>query len=118
MAATLGVTPERFISLYQIHSPQVVVAEAPWGTANRPRADALVTKVPQLALGISTADCGPVLFADAEAQVIGAAHAGWRGALTGVLEAAIGAMEKLGADRKGIGAALGPRTGQPHYEAA
>ncbi len=105
MAAALGVTPERFLSLYQIHSPHVVVAEAPWDTADRPRADAIVTKVPQLAIGIGTADCGPVLLADPAAGVIGAAHAGWRGALTGVLEAAIGAMERLGAARSRIVAA-------------
>jgi polyphenol oxidase len=116
MAAALGVTPERFLSLYQIHSPKVVVAEKPWDVTSRPRADALVTKVPQLAIGIGTADCGPVLLADPEAGVIGAAHAGWRGALTGVLEAAIGAMEQLGARRARIVAATGPMIRQPNYE--
>jgi len=85
MAARLGVAPERFLTCYQIHSPEVVVAETPWPASERPRADAIVTRTPNLAIGVSTADCGPVLFADPEARVIGAAHAGWRGALTGVI---------------------------------
>jgi hypothetical protein len=116
MAAGLGVSPERFLTCYQIHSPEVVVAERPWAATERPRADAIVTKVPALAIGISTADCGPVLLADAQARVIGAAHAGWRGALTGVIEAAIAALEKLGAERKRIVAAAGPMIRQPNYE--
>jgi hypothetical protein len=116
MAAALGVAAERFLTAYQIHSPEVVVAETPWPAAERPRADAIVTKVPNLAIGISTADCGPVLLADARAPVIGAAHAGWRGALTGVIEAAVAAMEKLGAERKRIVAATGPMIRQPNYE--
>jgi hypothetical protein len=116
MAAALGVTPDRFISAYQIHSPDVVVADEPWTPENRPRADAIVTRVPQLAIGVSTADCGPLLFADSEAGVIGAAHAGWRGALTGVIEATLAAMEGLGADRSRVIAALGPTIRQPNYE--
>ena len=116
MAAALGVTPERFLTPYQIHSPHVVVADAPWASDNRPRADALVTRTPSLAIGVSTADCGPLLFADAEARVIGAAHAGWRGAFTGVIEATVAAMEKLGADRSRIAVALGPTISQPNYE--
>jgi len=84
MAAALAVAPERLITAYQIHSPNVVVAEKPWTHSDRPRADAIVSKIPGLALGISTADCGPILMADAEARVIGASHAGWRGALAGV----------------------------------
>ena len=112
----LGVAPERFLTCYQIHSPQVVVAETPWPAAERPRADAIVTRTPGLAIGVSTADCGPVLFADAEARVIGAAHAGWRGALTGVIEATVAAMEKLGATRERIVAAAGPMIRQPSYE--
>ena len=83
---------------------------------DRPRADAIVTRTPRLAIGVSTADCGPLLFADAEAGVIGAAHAGWRGALTGVIEATVAAMEKLGAERARIAAALGPAIRQPNYE--
>jgi hypothetical protein len=116
MAASLGVSPNNFLTCYQIHSPEVVVAEAPWPAAERPRADAIVTRVPKLAIGISTADCGPVLMADPEARVIGAAHAGWRGALTGVIEATATAMEKLGAQRKRIVAAAGPMIRQPNYE--
>ena len=116
MAKALAVAPERFLSVYQIHSPEVVTVEGPWPSAERPRADAMVTRTPGLALGISTADCGPVLFADGKAHVIGAAHAGWRGALGGVLEATIAAMEKLGASRRDIVAAAGPMISQPSYE--
>lgn len=116
MAAALGVTPENFITPYQIHSPDVVVADAPWTPETRPRADAVVTRKPGLAIGVSTADCGPLLFADPEAGVIGAAHAGWRGAFTGVIEATLGAMEKLGAARSRVAVALGPTISQPNYE--
>jgi YfiH family protein len=116
MAQSLGVNPEHFITCYQIHSPEVVVAEAPWPMTERPRADAIVTRVPNLAIGVSTADCGPVLLADPQARVIGAAHAGWRGALTGVIEHTLAAMEKLGAKRSGIIAAAGPMIRQPNYE--
>jgi YfiH family protein len=116
MAASLGVTADRFLTAYQIHSPTVMVAEPPWSAADRPRADAIVTRTPGLAIGVSTADCGPVLMTDPEARVIGAAHAGWRGALTGVIEAAIAAMETLGAKRNRIVAAVGPMIRQPNYE--
>jgi purine-nucleoside/S-methyl-5'-thioadenosine phosphorylase / adenosine deaminase len=116
MAAALGVSADRLLTAYQIHSPDVVVADAPWPRGERPRADALVTRTPGLALGVSTADCAPLLFADAEGGVIGAAHAGWRGALTGVIEATVAAMEKLGAARARIAAALGPTIRQPNYE--
>ena len=116
MAAAVGVAPEQFLTVYQIHSPEVVTVDAPWPHETRPRADAMVTRRPDLALGISTADCGPVLFADGEAGVIGAAHAGWRGAFTGVIEATIAAMEKLGADRTRIAVALGPMIRQDNYE--
>ncbi|MBN9582978.1 MAG: peptidoglycan editing factor PgeF [Afipia sp.] len=116
MAAHLRVAPQRFLSTYQIHSPDVAVVTSPWSDAERPRADAMVTNVPGLALGISTADCGPVLFADAKARVIGGAHAGWKGALGGVLEATIAAMETLGAARANIVAAIGPLIRQPSYE--
>lgn len=116
MAAILGVSPDRLLTAYQIHSPDVVVAEEPWTRDTRPRADAIVTRVPRLAIGVSTADCGPLLLADGDARVIGAAHAGWRGALTGVIEATIAAMERLGADRKTMAAALGPTIRQPNYE--
>ena len=116
MAAVLDVAPERLLTAYQIHSPNVVVAERPWTHETRPRADAIVTRTPALAIGISTADCGPLLFADAQAHVVGAAHAGWRGALTGVIEATLAAMEKLGANRGRIAVALGPTIRQPNYE--
>jgi polyphenol oxidase len=116
MAKAVGVTPERFLTAYQIHSPDVVVAETPWPANSRPQADALVTRVPGLAVGVSTADCGPVLFADPQARVVGAAHAGWRGAVSGVLEATIAAMEGLGAERARIVAAIGPTIRQQNYE--
>jgi len=116
MAVALGVAPDRLLTAYQIHSPDVVVADKPWTQENRPRADAIVTRTPRLAIGVSTADCGPLLLADAKARVIGAAHAGWRGALTGVVEAAVAAMERLGAERSRIVAALGPAIRQPNYE--
>jgi len=116
MAAALGVAPERLISAYQIHSPTVAVAEEPWSAENRPRADAIVTRAPKLAIAVSTADCGPLLFADAEARVVGAAHAGWRGAASGIIEATVEAMEQLGAERARIAAALGPTIRQANYE--
>lgn len=116
MASALGVAPDRFVTCYQIHSPNVVVAETPWTREASPQADAVVTRVPGLAVGATTADCGPVLFADAKAGVVGAAHAGWKGALTGVLEATLAAMEGLGAARESMVAALGPMIRQPNYE--
>lgn len=116
MAAALGVAPTHLVSCYQIHSPNVIVATEPWTRENSPRADAIVTRTPGLAVGVGTADCGPVLFADAQAGVVGAAHSGWKGAFTGVLEATIAAMEKLGAQRARINAAIGPLIRQPNYE--
>ena len=116
MAAALGVEPDRLLTAYQIHSPHVVTVEAPWTTETRPRADAIVTRTRALAVGVTTADCGPVLFADPQAGVIGAAHAGWRGALTGVVEATVDAMERLGAERGQIRAVLGPMIRQGNYE--
>jgi purine-nucleoside/S-methyl-5'-thioadenosine phosphorylase / adenosine deaminase len=116
MAAALGVAPDRLVTAYQIHSPDVVVAIEPWTRAQAPRADAVVTRVRGLAVGVTTADCGPLLLADREAGVVGAAHAGWRGALAGVVEAAVAAMEQLGAARTRIVAALGPTIRQPCYE--
>lgn len=116
MAGALGVAPEHLLSVYQIHSPDVVVAEEPWPAGARPRADAIVTRQPGLAIAASTADCGPVLFADPEAGVIGAAHAGWRGALAGVLESTLDAMEALGARRADIAAVIGPTISQRAYE--
>jgi polyphenol oxidase len=116
MAAALGVAPDHLLTAYQIHSPDVVTVQRPWSPDARPRADALVTRVPGLALGVSTADCGPVLFADRSARVVAAAHAGWRGAFTGVVEATLDAMERLGADRSRIVVALGPMIRQANYE--
>ena len=116
MAERLGVAGDTFVSLYQIHSAAVVAVEQPWSRNERPRADGMVATASGVALGISTADCGPVLFADAEARVIGAAHAGWRGTLSGVLEATIAAMQERGAERSRIVAVLGPMISQDAYE--
>jgi polyphenol oxidase len=116
MAAAVAVEPQRLLTAYQTHSPKVVVAEAPWTTENRPQADAIVTRMRALAIGVTTADCGPVLFADPHAGVIGAAHAGWRGALTGVIETTVAAMERLGAAPGQIRAAIGPMIRQSNYE--
>lgn len=115
MAVELGVDPAALISVYQTHSADAVLVEGPW-TGERPKADGMATATPGLALAITTADCGPVLFADPHVGVIGAAHAGWRGAATGVLEATIEAMERLGARRGKIVAVLGPTISQAAYE--
>jgi YfiH family protein len=115
VAAWMRVAPERLLTCHQIHSPEVIVATEPF-PGPRPRADALVTDRPGLAVCASTADCGPVLFADPRARVVGAAHAGWRGAFTGVLENTVVAMEGLGAHRKNIVAVLGPSIGPKNYE--
>ncbi|MBL8551411.1 MAG: peptidoglycan editing factor PgeF [Hyphomonadaceae bacterium] len=111
IAANLGV--DCLLSLYQIHSPNVVRVHGPFA-GERPQGDAMVTTTPGLALGVLTADCAPILFADREAGVIGAAHAGWRGALSGVLEATVAAMREAGARR--IAAAIGPTIAQASYE--
>lgn len=103
-------------TVYQVHSPDVVYAAGPWPYEERPRADAMVTDRPGLLLGVVTADCAPVLLADGEAGVIGAAHAGWRGAHGGVLEATVAAMERLGARAGRIAAAIGPAIAQRSYE--
>jgi YfiH family protein len=116
MAAALGLAPDRLLTAYQIHSPQVVTVEAPWTSETRPRADAIVTRTRGLAVGVTTADCGPILFADPHAGVVGAAHAGWRGALAGIVEATVDAMEQLGARRGQIRAVLGPMIRQDNYE--
>ncbi len=110
----LGLAPGALISLHQIHSSKVVTLTEP--SPERPAADGMVTATPGIGLGILTADCQPVLFADPTAQVIGAAHAGWRGAQAGVLEATVDAMEALGAKRKNITAVIGPTISQPAYE--
>ncbi|ACA17696.1 protein of unknown function DUF152 [Methylobacterium sp. 4-46] len=114
MTERLGVAPDALVSLYQIHSAECVTVEAPF--PDRPRADGMATRVPGLALGILTADCGPILFADPENRVVGAAHAGWKGAFTGIIEATLAAMERLGAERGRIVAVLGPTIGRENYE--
>jgi YfiH family protein len=116
MAERLGVMPAHFLSVHQTHSADVVVASGPWPGGTRPRADAIVTRSDGLAIGASAADCGPILLAEPNARVIGAAHAGWKGALTGIIESTVEAMEKLGADRNGIVAAIGPLIRQQSYE--
>lgn len=106
----------QLVTVKQVHSPDAVAADAPWEQDSRPEADAIVTATPGLALAIVTADCAPVLMADKVAGVIGAAHAGWRGAFDGVLENTITQMEALGADRARIHAAIGPCIALPSYE--
>lgn len=107
---------DSIITAHQIHSPTAVVVDKPWSREERPRADAIVTATRGIAVGVLTADCAPVLFADAQARVVAAAHAGWRGAIGGVLEATLAAMEGLGASRDRIEAAVGPCITQPAYE--
>lgn len=114
VAEAMGLPVEALVSVHQVHSPDVVTVTAP--LSDKPRADAMVTATPGLALAVLTADCQPVLFADAAAGVIGAAHAGWKGAQGGVLEATLDAMEALGARRGKIAAVIGPCISQPAYE--
>lgn len=114
VATAMGVDADRLLTVHQTHSATVVTVNTPF--SERPKADAMVTATPGLALGMLTADCQPVLFADQEAQVIGAAHAGWRGAKDGVLEATLVAMEALGASRANITAVIGPTISQAAYE--
>lgn len=114
VADAMGVDHDRLLGVHQIHSATAITADAP--LAEKPRADALVTATHGLALSVLTADCQPVLFADARAGVIGAAHAGWRGALDGVLHATVDAMEALGAKRENIVTVIGPAISQAAYE--
>jgi polyphenol oxidase len=116
MAQALGVKPHALLTAYQTHSPDVVIVDNPWPADARPHADAIVTRTPRLAVGVTTADCGPILFADPVAGVIGAAHAGWRGALAGIVDATVAAMKTLGAQPERIRAALGPMIRQRNYE--
>lgn len=113
-AAAMGVAPTALVAVHQAHTADVETVTAP--QAHKPRADAMVTATPGLALSVLTADCQPVLFADAEAGVIGAAHAGWRGALDGVLEATVAAMQALGAKAETTVAVIGPTISQRAYE--
>ncbi len=114
VADDLGISQSHLVSAYQVHSADVMVVDGP--LAERPKVDGMVTAKRGLALGILTADCGPVLFADHQAGVIGACHAGWKGALTGVTDSTLEAMEGLGAKRKNIIAVLGPTISQKAYE--
>ena len=115
--AVVAVAPgARLVTVHQVHSADALYAAAPWPDDARPHADAMVTDRPGLALGILTADCTPVLFADIEAGVIGAAHAGWKGALGGILEATLAAMEERGGERGRIVAAIGPVIARKSYE--
>ena len=114
MAAALSVPAGHLLTAWQIHSPDCVVVDRPW--AERPKADAVATATPGIAAAVSIADCGPVLFADPEARVVGAAHAGWKGAVGGVLEGTLARMEELGARRARIVAAIGPLIRQESYE--
>jgi YfiH family protein len=119
IAGRFDLSRERMIRLHQVHSARAVVAEAPWDgpwPGGRPEADAVATAIPNLALAVSTADCAPVLLADPTAGVIAAAHAGWRGAIGGVIEAALDAMETLGAEPDRVVAAVGPCISQAAYE--
>jgi polyphenol oxidase len=114
VTACLGA--DRLITAHQIHSAGAVIAAAPWHLEERPRADAIVTATPGLAVAVLTADCAPVLFADPTARVVAAAHAGWRGALGGVVESTLDIMETLGGRRERVRAAVGPAIGQAAYE--
>ena len=114
VAEALGVAADHLLTLHQVHSARVVTLTGPFSL--RPEADAMVTATPGLALGVLTADCQPVLFSDPKACVVGAAHAGWRGVASGVLEATVDAMERLGASRANIAAVIGPTISQRAYE--
>jgi YfiH family protein len=115
VAAWFDLPVEKLATVHQVHSPDVFVVDATYA-GERPQVDAMVTAVPGVALGVLSADCGPILFADGRNHVVGAAHAGWKGALTGVLEATIDAMISLGAARENITAVLGPSIGPASYE--
>lgn len=116
MIAALQLGHGALVTAYQSHSPNAVVATQSWSRADAPRADAIVSRTPGLALGVTVADCGPVLLADAEAGVVSVVHAGWRGAIDGVIEAAVSKMQELGARRARTVAAIGPLIRQPSYE--
>ncbi len=116
IAATFDLPADALNTVYQVHGKKVVRVDGPWPASGPPQADAMVADRHGIALGILTADCAPVLFADEDAGVIGAAHAGWKGALSGVLQATIEAMEALGASRKSIAACVGPTIGPLSYE--
>lgn len=114
--AMIGFSEAALATTYQIHSPDVMEVTAPWSLDRRPKADGMVTRRPGIALGIGTADCAPILLVDPAARVIGAAHAGWRGAVGGVIETVVQRMRELGADTRRIRAAVGPCIAQASYE--
>lgn len=116
MAETLGLEPERLLACWQVHSPDAVLASTPWTRETAPKADAIVSCTVGLGAAISTADCGPILFADPNARVVGAAHAGWKGAFGGVIANTVALMEQQGARRQDIRAVIGPLIRQPSYE--
>lgn len=116
VAAKLELDSHQLITVHQHHSPDIITVTTPWNAADAPKADGMVTNVADIGLGILTADCAPVLFADKNAGVIGAAHAGWRGAVSGVTDNTITAMEALGAQRSAIVAIIGPTISQNAYE--
>jgi YfiH family protein len=116
VARHLGFDPNKLLTVHQIHSPDVIVVETPWDRMDAPKADAMVTKRPGIGLGVLAADCAPVLLADVEAGVIGAAHAGWRGAFTGVVDATVRTMVAVGARAERIAAVIGPCIGGASYE--
>lgn len=115
-ARALGALPDALVGLTQVHGVDVAEVTRPWAAGHGPRADAMVTRTPGVALGIVTADCAPVLFVDHAAGVVGAAHAGWRGAVAGVIEATLAAMVAMGARTDRISAAIGPCIAQDSYE--
>src|SRR5439155_11336280 len=115
-AARLALPVERLVTCHQVHGTTTITVERPWRRADNPRADGMVTAVPGIALGVLAADCAPVLFADPDARIIGAAHGGWRGALAGVMEATVAAMAAQGARPERIRAGIGPCIGQASYE--
>lgn len=116
VAQALGAKGDDLFTAFQIHSDKAVIIDSPWQQDNAPEADAIVTNTPNLPIGVLTADCVPVLFADAQARVIAAAHAGWKGAYSGILESTLQSMETLGATRNNITACIGPAISQKSYE--
>lgn len=115
VARHFAAAPQRLVTLHQVHSPDAIIV-GPGHDGSRPRADALVTATPGLVIGVLTADCGPILLADARARIVAAAHAGWRGALAGIVDSTVAAMVRLGARRERIRAAIGPTISQENYE--
>lgn len=116
MAGAIGVAPDRLLACWQVHSADAVLGIEPWTREDAPKADAIVTATPGIGAAVSIADCGPVLFADPDARVVAAAHAGWKGAIGGVLAATLDLMEQQGARRENVRAVIGPLIRQASYE--